>query len=138
MPKSIEVSKLYDFPIGDVWKALTDANALSEWLMPCDFVPKVGHEFQFKSKPSPGFDGIVRCKVLELKEPELLSYSWSGGPLNNTVVTFRLTTQGDRTRLDFEHSGFEGFFSSVIVRRILANGWKKKILGILLPQHLSK
>jgi len=138
MSKSIKLTKTYNFPIEKVWQALIDPKALSEWLMPCDFEPKVGHKFQFKTKPYPGFDGITNCEVLELKENELLSFSWSGGSLKNTIVTFKLVPQGNQTRLDFEHSGFEGLINSLLVKRILSNGWKNKILSIQLQKYLSK
>jgi uncharacterized protein YndB with AHSA1/START domain len=136
--KSIELTITYDAPVSEVWKALTDPKAISEWLMPCNFEPKIGHTFQFKSKPHPGFDGIVDCKILELKENELLSYTWSGGSLKNTVVRYKLTDLGRQTKLDFEHSGFEGLVNKFVVRKILGSGWKKKILSTLLPQYLSK
>jgi uncharacterized protein YndB with AHSA1/START domain len=138
MAGKIEFNTIYDFPIDQVWQALTQKEALSEWLMPCDFEPIVGHKFQFKTKPYPGFDGITHCEVLELKEKELLAFSWSGGSLKNSVVRFRLSPLNNKTRLDFEHSGFEGFLNNLIVKRILASGWKKKILKQLLPQYLSK
>ncbi|SFB96586.1 Uncharacterized conserved protein YndB, AHSA1/START domain [Parapedobacter composti] len=137
MNKSIKLTKIYDYPVEDVWRALTDRKALSEWLMPCDFEPTVGHKFRFRTKPYPGFDGVVNCEVLKISENELLSFSWSGGSLSNTVVTFKLTRLNDQTRLDFEHSGFEGWINSIIVRKILSNGWKNKILSIYLPKYLS-
>ncbi|GMN08555.1 SRPBCC domain-containing protein [Croceitalea sp. MTPC5] len=138
MAKSITLTRVYDFPIEEVWNALTDQKALSEWLMPCNFIAEIGHEFQFKTKPSPGFDGVVNCRVLQIKEKELLSFSWSGGSLENTVVTFKLTQPGEKTRLDFEHKGFEGFVNNIIVKKILSNGWKKKILTVQLLKYLSK
>lgn len=138
MSKSIKLTKIYDYPIEQVWQALTDQKAISEWLMPCDFEPRIGHKFQFKTKPYPGFDGITHCEVLELKENELLSFSWSGGSLKNTVVTFKLSAENSKTRLDFEHTGFKGLVNSVIVKKILSNGWKKKILMVQLPKYLSK
>lgn len=138
MKKTIKLTQTYDYPVADVWNALTDKDALSEWLMPCDIKPIIGHKFQFKTKSFPGFNGIIDCVILELKEEELLSFSWSGGSLKNTKVVFRLTSENGKTRLDFEHSGFEGFLNKLIVRRILSNGWKSKILTILLPKFLSK
>ena len=137
MGKSIKLTRVYEAPLEKVWQALTDQKAMSEWLMPCDFEPKIGHKFQFRTKSYPGFDGIVNCEVLELRENELLSFSWSGGSLKNTVVTFKLLPENGKTRLDFEHSGFEGLVNSIIVRKILSNGWKKKILSVQLPNYLS-
>ena len=138
MTPSIQLTVTYDFPVSQVWQALTNKAAMSEWLMPCNIEPIVGHRFQFKTKSYPGFNGIVDCEVLEVIEHQLLSFSWTGGSLKNTQVTFRLKPDGDKTILNFEHTGFEGFLNKLIVRRILANGWKTKILVNLLPQYLSK
>ncbi len=135
--KSIKVEIKYNFPVKSVWHALTDKNAVSEWLMPCDIEAVVGHQFQFKTKPYPGFNGIVDCEVLAVEAERFLSYSWSGGSVQNTIVSFKLTPDGDSaTFLQFEHTGFEGFFNNLIVRRILLNGWRSKILTKLLPKYL--
>jgi len=138
MSKTIKVNTTYDHPIEDVWAALTDKEAMSEWLMPCDIEPVEGHQFQFRTKAYPGFDGIVNCRVLEVIPNRKLSFSWNGGPVKHTTVTFELTAMGSKTQLHFEHSGFEGFFSRMIVSRILANGWRHKILTVLLPKYLNK
>ncbi|MEL6556594.1 MAG: SRPBCC domain-containing protein [Bacteroidota bacterium] len=138
MKDSIKMKVTYDHSLESVWEALTDAEAMSEWLMPCDIKPIVGHQFQFRTKPYPGFDGIVNCEVLEVIEKELLSFSWNGGSLKETKVSFRLEKNGDGTTLQFEHSGFQGFFNKLVVKKILSNGWKTKILVKLLPKYLSK
>lgn len=138
MVRSIKLTTTYDFTIEKVWAALIDPEAMSEWLMPCNLRPEIGYRFQFRTKPYPGFNGIVECQVLELEAPHLLSFSWSGGSLKETKVVFRLSADGEKTRLDFEHGGFEGLLNGIIVRKILANGWKKKILTVALPKYLSK
>lgn len=137
MTKPIKITKVFDASVDDVWEALTNKELLSEWLMPCDFVAKVGHEFQFKTKSAIGFSGVIHCKVIAIKEKELLSYSWSGGPLKDTVVVFRLSPQNGQTRLDLEHSGFKNSISNLLVRKILANGWKK-IITVRLFNNLAK
>ncbi len=73
-------------PREDVWRALTDSGAFAGWLMPNDMEPRVGHRFTFRGEANPkvGYDGIVHCEV-----------------------TFRLESEGDGTRLVFEHSGFD-------------------------------
>jgi uncharacterized protein YndB with AHSA1/START domain len=92
-----------------VWRALTDSAALAEWMYPNDFEPRVGHRFTFRvpANPKAGFDGVVRCEVLECEPPPLLGYSWSGGPVVGTQVSYRLEPEGDGTRAFFEHSGFD-------------------------------
>ena len=137
MKNKITTEITYAHSVEKVWQALTNAEAMSQWLMPCNIKPEVGHQFEFRTKPSPGFDGIVKCEVLEIKEKELLVFSWSGGSLENTRVSFQLTALGDQTKLSFEHSGFQGFFNKLIVRKILANGWKKQILIKKLPKYLQ-
>lgn len=138
MSKAIKLTTTYDHSVEDVWEALTNKEAMSEWLMPCNIEPIVGHHFQFKTKSYPGFNGIVNCEVLEVVKHQKLSFSWSGGSLKNTIVTFELKPNETKTDLYFEHSGFEGFFNKVIVSRILANGWLNKILTIQLPKYLTK
>lgn len=134
MKKNILLQRQYQAPIAQVWTALTDAHQLSQWLMPCDIQPVVGHKFTFQTKPSPRFDGTVHCEVLEVIPEQLLVFSWSGGPLKNTKVSFRLTALApNQTQLDFEHSGFEGLLQRLVVRNILAQGWKG-----LLSDNLQK
>jgi uncharacterized protein YndB with AHSA1/START domain len=93
----------------EVWQALTDRAALAEWMYPNDFEPQVGHQFTFRvpANPKAGFDGVVRCEVLQYAPPRELAYSWSGGPVVNTRVSYRLEQDGTGTRLFFEHSGFD-------------------------------
>ncbi len=138
MKNTITLNIEYNFPVTEVWKAITDKNAMSEWLMPCDIEPIVGHKFQFKTRSFPGFSGIIDCEVLDVIENEFLSFSWSGGPLKQTKVSFRLKKSGSNTILYFEHSGFEGLLNRLIVQKILSNGWKTKILPILLQNYLEK
>ena len=137
MARSIKLTTTYSHPIASVWEALTNSAAMSQWLMPCDIKPEVGHHFQFRTKPSIGFKGIVDCTVLEVEHEKKLSISWSAGGLKNTRVDFILEAKGDQTILHFEHSGFEGFMNNLIARRILAAGWKTKILTVQLPKYLN-
>src|ERR1041385_7321681 len=62
-----------------VWRALTDSRLVEKWLMPNDFKPVVGHRFNFRSQPVPGWDGTVDCEVLTVEPERRLEYSWRGG-----------------------------------------------------------
>ena len=64
MKRDLRYEELYPYPIDRVWEAITDPDAISDWLMPTDFAPRLGHKFQFRTKPEPGFDGIVNCEVM--------------------------------------------------------------------------
>ena len=84
----IIIGQTYPYPIEYVWEALTDPAALSEWLMPGDFKPIVGHTLQFHCDPRPEFDGTVHVEILEVDKPRRLSYSWKTGDIKKpTVVT---------------------------------------------------
>jgi uncharacterized protein YndB with AHSA1/START domain len=113
---------IYPYPIDSVWKAISSREALSDWLMETDFEAIVGKRFTFKTKPSPGFDGIVRGEVLVVEPPHKLVYSWQSGTLKNTTVSFQLEEVKEGTKFTFEHTGFSGL-RELIPRFILGSGW---------------
>jgi uncharacterized protein YndB with AHSA1/START domain len=97
-----------------VWRALTSAELISQWLMPNDFAAVVGKKFTFKTKPRGAWDGIVHCEVLEIVENRRLVYSWKGGAdardayaSLDTIVTWTLLPVDAGTRLTMLHAGFE-------------------------------
>lgn len=90
-----------------VWRALTDPELLTEWLLPVvdhQLVP--GAAFTFKAQPQPGWDGTVNCRFLEIDAPRKLSWTWVVGDID-TVVTFTLTPTASGTRLSLVQSGFK-------------------------------
>lgn len=126
------VNELYlPYTPEQVWGALADSAALERWLMPNDFVARVGHRFTFRTAPvPPHFDGVVRCEVTALEPPIRLAYTWVGGPLLDTLVTFTLRQEGNGTRLRLEHSGFD--MDNPVVRLTkdaLAGGWRSPDLA---------
>ncbi len=125
MARTLRFEALYPYRPEQVWTALTDPAAIADWLMPNDFVPAVGHCFTFATKPAPGFDGIVRCEVLEVDPPTRLAYSWKGGGID-TVVRYVLAAEGASTRLVMEQSGFTGL-KGFMISRLLGGGWKRMI-----------
>lgn len=121
-----EITKTVEFshPVAKVWRVLTTPELLALWLAPNDFEACLGHRFQFKMDPAPGFDGIVDCEVVELEEPHRLAYSWVGGPID-TVVSYSLErSSSGSTRLTLKQEGFRGL-QAKLVRRILSAGWTK-------------
>jgi uncharacterized protein YndB with AHSA1/START domain len=133
--RDLRYEVVYPHPIEKVWRIVTDSDAIAEWLMPNDFEPRVGHKFQFRTKPRPGFDGVVHCEVLEVAPPHRVAYTWRGGGID-TVVTITLSPRGNDTKLVLEHSGFSGA-RALFVSAMLAPGWKK-ILHTKIATLLEK
>src|SRR5260370_14725697 len=65
--RSISMEYHLPYPPAKVWRALTEPKLLAAWLMDNDMRPLAGHSFTFKAEPTPWWDGIVRCQVLEIE-----------------------------------------------------------------------
>lgn len=135
---AIVLEVTYPHRIERVWRAVTDRDALAAWLMPNDFEPRIGHRFTFHRRAEGGWSGTVYCEVVTVEPPYRVAYTWQGGNLPETLVTFSLTPENDGTRLRLEHSGFAaGGPAGLTVRDILASGWNSKVLRERLPALLD-
>jgi uncharacterized protein YndB with AHSA1/START domain len=139
MKRDLRLERVYPQAPDRVWRALTDRERLSRWLMQTDFEPTLGHKFTFRSKPRGGWDGVTYCEVTELEPPRRLAYTWRGGPGGDkpvtldTVVRFTLSPEGTGTRLVLEHTGFTGF-KSILVSMLMKSGWQKMMRGKLATE----
>lgn len=130
--KSIVVERLMPHPPEKIWRALTQSHLIEEWLMKNDFQPRVGHRFQFRAQPVPGWSGVTNCEVLEVDAPKRLAYRWGDGSESDsglkTIVTWTLTPQADGTHVRMEHSGFrpqdEGGYKG------MGGGWPRILGGL--------
>jgi uncharacterized protein YndB with AHSA1/START domain len=125
--RSLVIEKELPHPPEKIWRALTQGPLLKEWLMDNDFQPAVGHRFNFRSTPMPGWNGIIDSEVLVVEPHRKLSYSWNSMGLVSTVVWTLVATSAG-TLLRMEQSGFrpdqEANFQG-------ANyGWQKFIGGL--------
>lgn len=133
MGKNISLEFELKSSIERVWVALTESKTLERWVYKNDFKPVVGHKFQFRAEPSQWWDGIINCEVLEVAEPDRLSYTWASGG-ENTVVVWTLRQADDGiTFLHLDHTGFEAdqSFSGA------SYGWPRMVgeLGNLLLEE---
>jgi uncharacterized protein YndB with AHSA1/START domain len=126
----------------NVWRALTDPTLIPLWTStgqggrPVGFAPVVGTHFQWIAKPVPGWNGIVECEVLEVREPSLLRYTWQGGEKDDlTTVTYLLEPHGQGTRFTCEHTGFTGVGGFVMAK--LLGSVRKRMLRVGLPAALK-
>jgi uncharacterized protein YndB with AHSA1/START domain len=112
--RSIIVERLMPHPPEKIWRALTQAHLIEQWLMKNDFEPRLGARFTFQAKPMGDWNGIVHCEVLAFDPPRRLAYSWKGGSLSNpnygsaldSVVEWVLNPEPGGTRVRLLHSGF--------------------------------
>lgn len=128
---TIEVDEFLPHPPAVVWNALTDSQRLEQWLGPNTLIAQVGHEFTFDM----GRWGTTHCVVLEVREPELLRYTWRNGVLDTEVV-WRLHPEGHGTRLLLEHRGFD--LDHPVARKAhdgMREGWRSGVMAAL-HRHL--
>ncbi len=126
----ITVDEFLPYPPARVWQALTDPEKLKVWFMPNDFKPVIGRSFQFHRTANCDlrFSDRIRCRVLEIRDEQLLSYTWTDAQYEgelDSVVTWTLHPEGRGTRLFVEHRGF--IADDVIqqaARSLMDNGWR--------------
>jgi uncharacterized protein YndB with AHSA1/START domain len=133
----------YPDPPEKVWRALTDPALVPLWTStgrggkPVGFAAVVGTRFKFVGKPMPGWNGVVDCEVLEVREPSVLRFTWLGGKDDDlTTVTWLLESRDAGTRLTCEHTGFTGLRGFMMAK--LLGSVRRKMLDVGLPATLSK
>ena len=138
----IRIVRDYAYSVTRVWRALTDSELIPLWTAtgaggrPEGFAPVPGTRFRFVAKPKPGWNGIVDCEVLEVNEPSLLRYSWTGDDGGDvTEVVYRLEPHAGGTRFTYDHTGFTGA-GGVFMAKLLGHV-RRKMLRVGLPAVLD-
>ena len=138
----IHISQDYPYAPEPVWRAVTDPALVPLWTStgrggtPEGFAPEVGCQFRFVGKPVPGWDGIVRCEVLEVDPPSLLRYSWRDDKDTVTQVTYRLEAHEGGTRFSYDHTGFTGA-GGLMMSALILGPVRRRMLSKGLPAVLE-
>jgi uncharacterized protein YndB with AHSA1/START domain len=109
-PEPLIVERILDAPVSLVWQALTDRDKISQWSCEMkEFKAESGFEFEFY-----GTKGDVKflhhCKITEAVPNKKLAYTWRYEGYNgNSLVTFELFSEGNKTRVRVTHEGLETF-----------------------------
>lgn len=135
MKNSIQHKFFFSQPLEMVWKYLTTAELIEQWLMRNNFLLKLYHQFQFniEAVPELDFDGIVYCTILEIVPFKKLVYSWKCGPGNgvitlDSIVEWTLHVKDNGTELQLNHTGFTE--KNIKLYAEMFNGWLKHIQRI--------
>jgi uncharacterized protein YndB with AHSA1/START domain len=122
--RTLVIEKEIPHPPEKIWRALTQAPLIEDWLMANDFRPEVGHKFTLRSTPVPNWNGIIECEVLLVEPNSRLSYSW-GTMGMESVVAWTLTPTEGGTHVRMEQSGFRSQEDASY--KGATYGWKKFI-----------
>ena len=91
----------FEAPQERVWRALTDPEELAGWLARAEIDLRVGGSVVLRFE-----DGDERGTITELREPEVIAYTWNEGE-TDSLVRFELEPDDGGTRLMLRHT-FEG------------------------------
>ena len=135
---AVVVERTFDAPIARVWRALTDREQMQQWYFELkEFKPEVGFEFEFVVEHE-GMTYHHLCKVTEVVPRKKIAYTWRyKGRDGNSLVTFELFPESEKTRLTLTHTGLASFpkilaFKSDNFRQ----GWNE-LIGKSLPKFLE-
>lgn len=135
---AVVIERTFNAPVNRVWKALTDVDEMRQWYFDLKaFEPKVGFEFEFIVEHE-GNSYHHLCRVTEAIPPRKLAYTWRyQGHEGNSLVTFELSDEGEKTRLKLTHEGLETFPQTpAFARENFNQGWTE-IIGKSLPEYLE-
>jgi uncharacterized protein YndB with AHSA1/START domain len=122
---AVVVERVFNAPVGRVWTALTDVDEMRQWYFDLkEFKPEIGFEFEFVVEHE-GNTYHHLCKVTEVIPQKKIAYTWRyKGEPGDSLVTFELFADGDKTRLKLTHTGIETFPKTpAYVRENFETGW---------------
>jgi uncharacterized protein YndB with AHSA1/START domain len=132
------VERIYNAPAAKVWSAITNKEEMKRWYFDLkEFKPEVGFEFQFVVEHE-GNTYSHHCQVKEVIPQKRLAYSWRyDGQEGDSLVTFELFADGNRTRMKLTHEGLESFPKTpAYARKNFEGGWTQ-IIGTSLKEYVE-
>src|SRR5713101_1535779 len=136
---AVVVERVFTAPVGRVWTALTDVNEMRQWYFDLkEFKPEIGCEFEFVVEHESNTYHHL-CKVTEVIPEKKIAYTWRyEGEPGDSLVTFEIFPEGDKTRLKLTHSGIETFPKTTsYARKNFEAGWMQ-IIGSELKQFVER
>ncbi|PYL62196.1 MAG: SRPBCC domain-containing protein [Verrucomicrobia bacterium] len=121
LAEPVVVERTLNAPVARVWKALTDADQMREWYFDLkEFKPQV-------------------CRITEVIPEKKIAYNWRyKGEPGDSLVTFELFADGEKTRVKVTHTGIETFPKTpAYARKNFEAGWTS-IIGTELKQFVER
>jgi uncharacterized protein YndB with AHSA1/START domain len=117
----ITKSYLIAAPIAEVWRALTDPDAIDKWgAGPVNMQAVRGHEFSL-------WGGDIYGTVVDVEPPHRLVEEWFGGPWETpSIAIFTLAEEEGGTRLELNHDGVPDEEAAAF-----DDGWDEFYLGAM-------
>jgi uncharacterized protein YndB with AHSA1/START domain len=135
----VVVERTLNAPVARVWKALTDVEQMRRWYFDLkDFKPQVGFEFEFVVEHE-GNRYHHLCRITEMIPEKKIAYTWRyKGEPGDSLVTFELSGEGEKTRVKVTHTGIETFPKTpAYARKNFEAGWTT-IIGTELKQFVEE
>jgi uncharacterized protein YndB with AHSA1/START domain len=139
LAEAVVIERTFSAPVARVWQALTDVGEMKQWYFDLDeFKAEVGFEFEFTVEHE-GMKYHHLCEITEVIPQKKLAYTWRyKGHEGDSLVTFELFADGDKTRLNLTHEGLETFpATSSFARKNFVRGWTQ-IIGSELKQFVER
>lgn len=138
-PVVIEVT--LNAPSDRVWQAITDKDKMKQWYFEVpEFKPEVGFEFKYYGGEEGGKKYPTSCKILAVVPGRKLVHTWSFDEYpHETIVTFELFPEGDRTKLRLTHEGLDTMpaqYPDTVSAKNHQEGWTY-IIGTSLKQFVE-
>jgi uncharacterized protein YndB with AHSA1/START domain len=136
---AVVVERILNAPVARVWTALTDLNEIRQWYFDLkEFKPQVGFEFEFVVEHE-GNRYHHLCRVTEVILEKKIAYTWRyKGEHGDSLVTFELFGEGEKTRVKVTHTGIETFPQTpAYAHKNFETGWTQ-IIGIELKQFVER
>ena len=137
--EAIVMERTFNAPDGKVWQALTDVDQMRQWYFDLkEFRPEAGFEFEFVVEHE-GNSYHHLCKVTEVIPQKKIAYTWRyKGEPGNSLVTFELFGEGEKTRLRLTHEGIESFPKTPAYARKNFEAGSTAIIGSELKRFVEE
>jgi uncharacterized protein YndB with AHSA1/START domain len=95
------------FPVEAVWRALTDPQQRRTWFGPTEIEPRAGGLIEMvpTEPPAPPEAKRMTGRILVWDPPRVFEHEWRQRIVEDSVVRYELTPDGDGTVLLFTHRG---------------------------------